>query len=428
MDIPTVLRTVIFIVLSIIIWPIGILLYFLRMFISSLSHCYSRTVLRTFSSVASTPTSSFSSPLMQKLFSQHVSYKQYNGIHLTTSSSSSSSSSSSPLSTPPPIHVIELKGIKTELQIWENPTSTSTSGSSNGTTRGTSATGGITTTVPPKVFFFMFPGNPGCVDFYIPYMTMVHELSRQTTNPFVCVTVGHASHSVRTASTERFNLQQQVQHKINVINYFLEHEPNAYVILAGHSVGSYMALEVARQLPSPDKFLAGILLFPTVMHIGSTVNGKKLMPLFRFGRSLLWFAAAVASLLPYSVKSRLASLQLPAGSNKLSVESCLSIIHPDVAYNTLWMALHEMKEMLDLDVRSASLLQSKLIFYFGVDDNWVGPDHPDKLRKLLPKANIIECQEGHKHAFVLETESVTRMANLTWSWIQPVVNNGLSKN
>jgi hypothetical protein len=58
------------------------------------------------------------------------------------------------------------------------------------------------------------------------------------------------------------------------------------IILIGHSVGSYILLEILRKirdepLSASVKVKAGILLFPTVMNFAQSPNGIKFSALFR---------------------------------------------------------------------------------------------------------------------------------------------------
>jgi alpha-beta hydrolase superfamily lysophospholipase len=60
--------------------------------------------------------------------------------------------------------------------------------------------------------------------------------------------------------------------------------PYTTVTLVGHSVGSYILLEVVQRLrrsSSPIIITAGILLFPTITHIAQSPNGTKLAALSR---------------------------------------------------------------------------------------------------------------------------------------------------
>jgi dienelactone hydrolase len=328
------------------------------------------------------------------------------------SSPLSSSASSAPPLPFPPVQVVDIAGVRTELQVFEG---------------GSGATGA------PRTIVVIFPGNPGAVDFYSTFASTLQKLSasaaaaQSSSSPspeVAVVTVGHASHSSRTATRTRFDLAQQVSHKASVVAHLLSLEPGARLVLVGHSVGAYMALEVARTLP-PDALRAAVLLFPTVMHIGATVNGTKLLPLFRFGRGVAWVAAAVVALLPSFLQRRLVSaVGLPKGTDPMAVDATLSLLHPEVAYNALWMALHEMREIVALDEAHARRLQDKLKFYFAQEDGWVRPSDPATLRRVLPGAAFVECNEGHKHAFVLRPESVRRVAEVTWGWVQEAMGGG----
>jgi pimeloyl-ACP methyl ester carboxylesterase len=59
------------------------------------------------------------------------------------------------------------------------------------------------------------------------------------------------------------------------------------IVLIGHSVGSYILLEILRKLRDAEhlgsriRIRGGILLFPTITHISKSPNGKKLGSLLR---------------------------------------------------------------------------------------------------------------------------------------------------
>jgi hypothetical protein len=306
----------------------------------------------------------------------------------------------------PPITVVNIAGVCTELQVWE----------------GAPAPGAAAAPAPA---FILFPGNPGHVGFYTAYCAALHAASGGRLH---VVTVGHASHSAATAAAASprgavYNLAEQVAHKAAVVTALRAAlPPGTAFILAGHSVGAYMALEVARAALPPPALARAILLFPTLAHIGATVNGRKLMPLFRFGRGVAWVAAALAAALPARAQRALAAAHLGGrGADASSVAAVTSLLHPDVAANALWMALHEMREITALDEAHARALADRLVLYFGREDGWVDPGAPAACAAALPGARVIECDEGHKHAFVLAPASSARLAALTWGWVRDVV-------
>lgn len=94
-------------------------------------------------------------------------------------------------------------------------------------------------------------------------------------------------------SRELYNLEEQisfVQGKLNQLMRNISSGKKQRVILIGHSVGTYMALEILRRHRetmtesqsdgtdnTPDfDIIGGIMLFPTVMDISASPSGQKL--------------------------------------------------------------------------------------------------------------------------------------------------------
>lgn len=111
--------------------------------------------------------------------------------------------------------------------------------------------------------FVMFPGNPGVADYYIEFLNEVHGLSDGQIEVFC---VGHAGHcnydqaacwhrsnvSFATIATlpagyqipRPYTMAEQVQHKANYIKQLHAQNPKRRFMLAGHSVGAYISLQV----------------------------------------------------------------------------------------------------------------------------------------------------------------------------------------
>ena len=83
-------------------------------------------------------------------------------------------------------------------------------------------------------------------------------------------------------------------------------QPYTSIILIGHSVGSYILLELINRLRKSSSILtikAGILLFPTVTHIAQSPSGAKISTLFKipdFPRRASFLARNLVSLVPRS--------------------------------------------------------------------------------------------------------------------------------
>ena len=273
----------------------------------------------------------------------------------------------------------------------------------------------------------VFPGNPGSPKFYAQLVEEIHALSGEKRQR-ACV-VGHAYHSCASATgsptaPKYFDLKEQMEHKLASLRFLLNRNPpGTKLILMGHSVGAWCVVQAMREYPGEDSAIAqGILLFPTVHNIGSSPNGVRLLPLMQFGRWALAAAAVLVQSLPLGLQEAIARSQLPKGATPCTVEAALSIVHPCVGANALWMALNEMRDIKELDEELAMAVGPKIVAYFGEGDPWNRPgDHLKCQAWFGPKANVVLCNEGHPHGFVLHPKSVSSVAKKCWGWISRAV-------
>jgi len=160
------------------------------------------------------------------------------------------------------------------------------------------------------------------------------------------VTLGHAGHSARTASTTYYDLNTQIRHKAAFVLGLLERHPGSRVVLGGHSIGAHMVVEALRWLPQ-DRVLRGVLLFPTLLNIGSTPHGRRLTPVFEYLRGVAWAVMAAVSWLPASAQLAVIRTFVRGDVDEAGVSSLLSLAHADVLGSALLMAKHEMREVSD---------------------------------------------------------------------------------
>ncbi|KAK0727506.1 hypothetical protein B0T26DRAFT_694801 [Lasiosphaeria miniovina] len=171
-----------------------------------------------------------------------------------------------------------------------------------------------------RCLIYYITGNPGVVDFYIPFFTALRRLLDETEARAGCDRSFHiysanllgfddADHDPfgSAPGTEPFVLEDQVRHcydrlaQVNMADPAsgqAEKKPFDEVILAGHSVGTYIAVELfhrhyllrkairggtaaAQSGGTVDGFAnvnlkAGILLFATVTNIALSPSGKRM--------------------------------------------------------------------------------------------------------------------------------------------------------
>ncbi|KAM4867996.1 lipid droplet-associated hydrolase isoform 2-T5 [Thomomys bottae] len=111
----------------------------------------------------------------------------------------------------------------------------------------------------PKLLIVIIPGNPGFAFFYVPFAKALHTLTNRCFPVWIISHAGHVlPHSNKTilSSPEDPNAQEikdiygldgQVEHKLAFLKTHVPKEMK--LVLIGHSIGSYFALEILKRAP-----------------------------------------------------------------------------------------------------------------------------------------------------------------------------------
>jgi pimeloyl-ACP methyl ester carboxylesterase len=88
------------------------------------------------------------------------------------------------------------------------------------------------------------PGNPGLVDFYIPFLSGVY--SRYPSSNFAIVAHGHLGHCPHLQANHQpeESLNIQVQTSLEVLDAISALYAKTRIVVVGHSVGAWLALQV----------------------------------------------------------------------------------------------------------------------------------------------------------------------------------------
>lgn len=140
---------------------------------------------------------------------------------------------------------------------------------------------------------FFITGNPGLIGYYNTFLSTLHALLASS-NPNEIYHIHGQSLAgfidiPSDTRTTPYSLEEQITHSLSALksqripSSIAKDKSYDNVILIGHSVGSYILLELITRLgkSSPIKIKAGILLFPTVTHIAKSPSGVKISTLFR---------------------------------------------------------------------------------------------------------------------------------------------------
>ncbi|KAH9996732.1 hypothetical protein F4779DRAFT_631534 [Xylariaceae sp. FL0662B] len=288
------------------------------------------------------------------------------------------------------------------------------------------------------VLIFLITGNPGLIRFYEPFLSTLRKLIDDSaplrSTRFHIYGQNFAGfsdddHEPFTAQEKPHDIEYQIQHTLEALKRLhVESGPRKDlpyddVLVMGHSVGAYVALELChRVLRNPElapdlNLSSGILLFPTIRHIAKSPNGLKLDLLRRtpvLGDNAYRVAQGFLHLLPQNLVHWI--VHKVCGFSPHSTEVATGWLKSrDGVWQTLHMAMDEMKvigedrwddELWEIahDAEDHHKPMPKFFFFFGKDDQWVANHYRDefieKRTKQVERTRLVVDEEGNlPHAF-----------------------------
>ncbi|KAL4241821.1 AB hydrolase superfamily protein [Abortiporus biennis] len=245
------------------------------------------------------------------------------------------------------------------------------------------------------------PGNPGLLNFYIPFLASVHNKSNHTLPILAHSHLGHTPGLGTGSSEDTSRLSLGLIAQVESLLELIDAVKSVYskVIIAGHSVGCWLTMQVLKE--RPELIQSIILLFPTISHIKSTPNGQNLARLFKPPfPSIISAASSLTRLIPSGLLSLMFSHWPP--EQVLVLRSLLN--SPSCIYASLTMAHDEMETIQDLDVDTLRRYHHRIHLYFAEFDDWVGKEKKEILRAFNPDEDAVKIVHGRQdipHAFCI---------------------------
>ncbi|KAG7087459.1 hypothetical protein E1B28_013425 [Marasmius oreades] len=249
----------------------------------------------------------------------------------------------------------------------------------------------------PTAIVLFIPGNPGLVDFYVPFLSHLHR----TRKDLAILAHAHINHTpgFRSPRAKQI-LAVQAKAATEVLDALRKTYPALPVIIISHSVGAYITLQVLKARESEVRL--ALLICPTISNIAHTPNGKRLSWLFRPPLPLLITALSpIIRLLPGAFISTLFSEWPPAQMAVLST----FLNSPYSIFAALSMAHDEMKNIQALDTELLRRHQHDIRIFFTSVDHWVG-EQEDVIRQFFEEfepgsVKITRGIDGIPHAFCI---------------------------
>ncbi|KAJ5794855.1 hypothetical protein N7457_001454 [Penicillium paradoxum] len=302
-----------------------------------------------------------------------------------------------------------------------------------------------------KTTIFFISGNPGLIGYYHPFLSLLSkhlDESKNDASPnpqsfqiYGCSLGGFEIDEQSSSSPHNgadLDLESQicfVQEKLATLmgdtaidQSNLDVKPRRKVILIGHSVGAYIAMEILRRHreASPRSnfdIVGGTMLFPTVKDIAASPSGQKLTTLLSIIPRLAVVVGLFARLLTFLLSASLLRSAVRFVMDDPPVHAldatCAFLKSRGGVRQALHMAADEMRTITSDkwsdDVWGAASARepiAKLFFYFGRNDHWVAEQTRDEIVAIRGQKGeqvgptMVVCEEGLPHAFCLKHSDV----------------------
>lgn len=265
---------------------------------------------------------------------------------------------------------------------------------------------------------------------------------------FLFKSTGHAGHdeppvtSLRkvpplSGNEDKYNLDAQVKHKVSLKYFFLlqsvvnliffqlefieTYVPNDVKIhLIGHSIGSWMIVEMLKRDPSfRHRIQHSYLLFPTIERMAVSSNGFYFTKIFQRIWFLLRFIVIIFSKLPTFFQVFLLSIYFWLSSiPRHFLGTALKYSRLTIMEKVLFLADDEMKRVVELDSETLETLRSNcqiLKIYYGASDGWTPQKYSRQLKEKIPELDVEIDTCKFDHAFVIKSSE--EVGRLVADWI-----------
>lgn len=250
----------------------------------------------------------------------------------------------------------------------------------------------------PTFHVLFIPGNPGVVSFYKDFLESLYEFLGGNAS---VIAIGQISHTSKDWESGRlFSFQEQIDHKIDFIRQELE-SVKVPIILVGHSIGSYISLELLKKFSDKVVYCIGLYPFLTLNQQSTKQSLIGKLAASSVLSATASFLIASLRLLPMSAARLLVSKSIGASWSDTAVQAtCTHLRQYHTMRNVLFMAKSEFRELAaepDWDFMREN--QSKLAFLFGIDDHWGPLQLFEEISKQAPHTSLSIEREGHTHGF-----------------------------
>ncbi|ETO70601.1 hypothetical protein F444_12916 [Phytophthora nicotianae P1976] len=267
-----------------------------------------------------------------------------------------------------------------------------------------------------KVLILVIPGNPGNPYYYL---SLMQELVKKHGRRHEIRCLSHAGHVMPWKNHNRdFTLQEQIDQKAFYVKQRLREEPTLRLVVIGHSIGSYITLDIAKRFPQNIAKL--VLMQPAIMHIALSRKGKQFMAVVNNYEFIVMFIAAIDYMVPISLRRWMVRRSVGSHAEETVRLASLSLVNSCVIQNVLGMAANEMAEVVELDEELVTRHEDKILFVYSTVDEWVPGEFMQEFQ--LRFVNAQHRVVPNRHAFMMELDGTRNVAEHISQWIAVILD------
>ncbi|KAK9079221.1 hypothetical protein SSX86_000891 [Deinandra increscens subsp. villosa] len=262
----------------------------------------------------------------------------------------------------------------------------------------------------PRFHILFVPGNPGVISFYTDFLESLYEQMGETASitgenwrsfnwTYITLRKG-ILYSHDWEQGKMFTLKEQIDHKINFIHQELQ-ALEVPLILVGHSIGSYMSLEIFKRIPEKVAYFIALYPFLAVNAKSQQQSIIKIISRSQLQSNLISATVALLGFLPISATRFIAKISLGKSWSSTAIDAlCTSILKYHTMRNVLYLVMTEFEELVKApDWEFMRKKRNRIAFLYGDDDHWGPLDMHDEVVKQVPDAVVEVEREGHTHSF-----------------------------
>jgi Lipid-droplet associated hydrolase len=252
------------------------------------------------------------------------------------------------------------------------------------------------------------PGNPGIISYYDDFLSALHTNSPSTTILGVSL-AGHEDYELRRP----LSLHEQILNKVRIVESITSSPPftslsgdRPKLVVMGHSVGAYMALQTLRL--APQRVDNVFLLFPTLSHIAKGSTFGRVSAVVTALPGVARVAAFLVFLLRFIFPIPLLAMLVRAAHTLpgTSLSTTLAkFFNPASVESFAHLAHYEFRDIKELDRDTLEKYAKRVTAYYAVHDRWVPWFGREEVMRILMEngGDAQLCNEGFPHSFSLGT-------------------------